>query len=248
MTRYAEDYIRKIVRLHGIPVGKVCIIPWEPDCLVQPFTLKPMGNLNESFRYWKTCYELVLLISPAVGTVSYLWRNLHITTVINPLLEWHRIQHCMAGDVDLLSHWDEVGGKKLLGPELLQQTAELVTKIRERMHTTHSQQKSYDVCNIVNWNFRSVIMFVKISKLKSILRFGKKGKLTPRYIGLFDILERIGKITYQVVLHSNLSNVHNVFHVSMLRKYLANPSHVLCHEPLELASNYLIKMVISNIR
>lgn len=146
MTQYAEDYIREILRymafqslLYQIGTqsscllfGKVSNIPWEPDCcLALPFTLKLMGNLNESIRYWKTCYELVLLIYPENGTISYLWRNLHITTVINPLLEWHRIQHCMTGE------------RKLLGPELVQQTTELVTKIKERMHTAHSRQKSY---------------------------------------------------------------------------------------------------------
>ncbi|GAV88052.1 Chromo domain-containing protein [Cephalotus follicularis] len=66
------------------------------------------------------------------------------------------------------------------------------------------------------------------------MRFGKKGKLSPRYIGPFEILERIGEVTHRLVLPPNLSHFHNVFHVSLLRKYMANPSHVLRAEPIQV--------------
>ena len=55
--------------------------------------------------------------------------------------------------------------------------------------------------------------------------FGKKGKLSPRYIGSFEILERVGKVAYKLALPSELSMAHNVFHMSMLRKYVSDPSH-----------------------
>ncbi|KAL5568676.1 hypothetical protein UlMin_025251 [Ulmus minor] len=70
--------------------------------------------------------------------------------------------------------------------------------------------------------------------MKGVMRFGKKGKLSPRYIGPFEILERIGKVTYKLALPSELSTVHNVFHVLMLRKYISDPSHVLESEPIEI--------------
>ncbi|KAL5559110.1 hypothetical protein UlMin_035321 [Ulmus minor] len=63
---------------------------------------------------------------------------------------------------------------------------------------------------------------------------GKKGKLSPRYIGPFEILERVGKVAYRLALPQELSSVHNVFHVSMLKKYIPDPSHVLEHEPIEV--------------
>ncbi|GAV84676.1 Chromo domain-containing protein [Cephalotus follicularis] len=66
------------------------------------------------------------------------------------------------------------------------------------------------------------------------MKFGKKGKLAPRFIGPFEILEKVGAVTYRLALSPSLSEVHNVFHVSMLRKYHPNPSHVLQWEPLEL--------------
>ncbi|KAL5554209.1 hypothetical protein UlMin_041610 [Ulmus minor] len=70
--------------------------------------------------------------------------------------------------------------------------------------------------------------------MKGVMRFGKKGKLSPRYIGPFENLERIGKVAYRLALPPELSPVHNVFHVSMLRRYVSDPSHVLENEPIEV--------------
>ncbi|PKI38846.1 hypothetical protein CRG98_040763 [Punica granatum] len=77
-------------------------------------------------------------------------------------------------------------------------------------------------------------VFLKVSPWKGIIRFGKKGKLSPRYIGPYEILERIGKVAYLLALPPELSRIHNVFHVSMLRKYIPDPSHVLSYQPVEL--------------
>ncbi|XP_038880319.1 uncharacterized protein LOC120071958 [Benincasa hispida] len=73
--------------------------------------------------------------------------------------------------------------------------------------------------------------------MKGVLRFGKKGKLSPRFVGPFEILERVGFMAYHLALPLCLSAVHNVFHVSMLRKYLMKPSHVVDFEPLQLNEN-----------
>ena len=67
-----------------------------------------------------------------------------------------------------------------------------------------------------------------------MVRFGKRGKLSPRYIGPFEILERIGPVAYRLDLSEELSRVHNVFHISMLRKYISDPSHVLETPEIEL--------------
>ncbi|XP_028097554.1 uncharacterized protein LOC114297337 [Camellia sinensis] len=75
---------------------------------------------------------------------------------------------------------------------------------------------------------------LKISPTKGVIRFGKQGKLNPRYIDPFEILERISPVTYRLELPPELSNVHNVFHVSMLRQYLQDPGHVVDYENLEV--------------
>ena len=69
------------------------------------------------------------------------------------------------------------------------------------------------------------------------MRFGKKGKLNPRYVGPFKILEKIGPIAYWLALTPEFINIHNVFHVSMLRKYVADPTHVLEQPPIALEKN-----------
>ncbi len=70
-------------------------------------------------------------------------------------------------------------------------------------------------------------VLLRVSPSKGIKRFGLRGKLSPRFVGPFKILERVGPVAYRLVLPSNLDRVHNIFHVSMLRKYLADPSHIL---------------------
>ncbi|XP_059668813.1 uncharacterized protein LOC132313892 [Cornus florida] len=77
-------------------------------------------------------------------------------------------------------------------------------------------------------------MFLKVSPLKGLLRFGKSGKLSPWFIGPFEILECIGKVAYRLALPPNMDRVHNVFHVSILQKYEPDPSHVLSWVDVEV--------------
>ncbi|XP_057985462.1 uncharacterized protein LOC131170454, partial [Hevea brasiliensis] len=70
-------------------------------------------------------------------------------------------------------------------------------------------------------------VFLRVSPMKGIMRFGKKGKLSPRFVGPFEILERIGAVAYRLALPPGFAHVHLVFHISMLRKYVPDPSHVL---------------------
>ena len=68
---------------------------------------------------------------------------------------------------------------------------------------------------------------MKISLMKGVMRFGKKEKLAPRYIGPFEILDRVGRVSYKLALPPHLSQVHTVFHISFLRKYVPDVMHVL---------------------
>ncbi|KAL5542425.1 hypothetical protein UlMin_010135 [Ulmus minor] len=103
------------------------------------------------------------------------------------------------------------------------------------MKTAQSRQKSYADRRRRPLEFQvGDLVFLKVAPMKGVMRFGKKGKLSPRYIGPFEILERIGKVAYKLALPSELSTVHNVFHVSMLRKYISDPSHVLESESIEI--------------
>ena len=103
------------------------------------------------------------------------------------------------------------------------------------MLTAQSRQKSYADKRRRPLEFQvGDAVFLKVAPLKGVMRFGKKGKLSPRYMGPFEIIERIGKVAYRLALSPDLSAVHNVFHVSMLKKYVPDPSHVLTEEPIEV--------------
>lgn len=135
-------------------------------------------------------------------------------------------------------YWDEVGKRKILGPEIIEKTVEVITKIRERIKTTQDRQKSYADRRRKELNFEvGDKVFLKISPMKGVLRFGKKGKLRPRFISPFEILERVGDVAYRLALSPELSAVHNVFHISMLRKYLHDTSHVVHHEDLQISKD-----------
>ena len=77
-------------------------------------------------------------------------------------------------------------------------------------------------------------MFLKVSQWKKVLRFGRKGKLSPRFIGPYRILKRVGLVTYQLELTLDLDCIHDVFHVSMLRRYRFDPTHIVPVEEIEV--------------
>ncbi|KAL0541655.1 hypothetical protein IC582_021709 [Cucumis melo] len=134
--------------------------------------------------------------------------------------------------------WGEVGEQRLMGPELVQSTNEAIQKIRSRMHTAQSRQKSYADVRRKDLEFEvGDKVFLKVAHIRGVLRFERRGKLSPRFVGSFEILERIGPVAYRLALPPSLLTVHDVFHVSMLRKYVADPSHVVDYEPLEIDEN-----------
>ena len=80
-------------------------------------------------------------------------------------------------------------------------------------------------------------VFLKVSPPKGSIRFGQKRKLSPRFIEPFEILQRVGSVTYQLALAPSLQGIHDVFHVSSLRKYVSDPNHVIRYEPLQVKEN-----------
>ncbi|XP_075494744.1 uncharacterized protein LOC142532308 [Primulina tabacum] len=134
-------------------------------------------------------------------------------------------------------YWDEVGERAEIGPDIVSQIAELLVKIRDMMKTAQIRNKSYaDQRRRELDFFVGDHVFVKVAPMKVVMRFEKKGKLTPRHIGPFEILERVGTLAHRVALPPNLAVVHNVTHVSC-NGSTSNPSHVLNYEPLQLTPN-----------
>ncbi|GKB48792.1 putative reverse transcriptase domain-containing protein [Tanacetum coccineum] len=115
--------------------------------------------------------------------------------------------------------WAEVGQVQFTGPEMVQETTEKVIQIKQRMQAAHDRQKSYADLKHKPMEFQvGDRVMLKVSPWKGVVRFGKRGKLNPRYVGPFKVLEMIGTVDYKLELPQELSRVHNTFHVSNLKK------------------------------
>ncbi|GJS65963.1 putative reverse transcriptase domain-containing protein [Tanacetum coccineum] len=122
----------------------------------------------------------------------------------------------------------KVGEPQILGPELIQETTEKMIEIKQRMQAARDRQKSYADLKRKPMEFQvGDKVMLKVSPWKGVVCFGKRGKLNPRYVGPFKVLEKVGEVAYKLELPEELSRVHNTFHVSNLKK---------CHadEPLAI--------------
>ncbi|GJW73428.1 putative reverse transcriptase domain-containing protein [Tanacetum coccineum] len=127
--------------------------------------------------------------------------------------------------------WAKTGESRLIGPELVQETTDKVVLIKEKLKAEKDHQKSYadNRRKPLEFEIEDQVL-LKVSPWKGVIRFRKKGKLAPRYVGPFEILERIGPASYRLRLPEELSSVHDTFHVSNLNKCLADAN---LHVPLD---------------
>ncbi|GKD48342.1 putative reverse transcriptase domain-containing protein [Tanacetum coccineum] len=201
IERLARLYIDEIVAQHGVPVSII---------------LDRDGRFTT--RFWQT-------LQKALGT------RLDMSTTYHPQTDGQ--SECTIQTLEDMSPvlWAEIGESSLIRPELVQETTEKVVLIKEKLKAARDHQKSYAD------NRRKPIEFevgdqvlLKVSPWKGVMHFGKKGKLAPRYVGPFEILERIGPVAYRLRLPMELSEVHDTFHVSNLKKCLADAT---LHVPLD---------------
>jgi hypothetical protein len=128
-------------------------------------------------------------------------------------------------------YWDQTGERQFFGPELIQEAEEQVRIIRENLRVAQTRQKSYADNRRRPLEFEEGdYVYLKVSPLRGMRRFKVKG----RYIGPFLIFRRVGEMAYQLELPDSLSDVHNVFHVSQLKKYLCVPEEQLPMEELSV--------------
>nr|GEV81105.1 putative reverse transcriptase domain-containing protein [Tanacetum cinerariifolium] len=124
------------------------------------------------------------------------------------------------------------------GKEIIHETAKTIVQIRKRLQDTKDRQRSYNNVrqNPLEFHVRDRVM-LKVSPQKGVIRFGKRGKLNPQYIGPFKILKRVDLVAYNLELPEELSNVHSTFYVSNLKKYLFDESFVILMKDLRLDDN-----------
>ena len=132
-------------------------------------------------------------------------------------------------------YWDQTGERQLFGPEIIQEAEEQVQQIRENLRTAQSRQKSYADTRRRLLEFKEGdYVYLKVSPLRGMRRFKVKGKLSPRFIGPFLILKRVGEVAYQLELPDHLADVHDVFHVSQLKKCVRLPTEIIAEPELEI--------------
>ncbi|GJT76215.1 putative reverse transcriptase domain-containing protein [Tanacetum coccineum] len=253
MEKLARMYLKEVVTRHGIPVLIICDRDPRFASNFWRSLQKALGtNLDMSIAYHpqtdgqsaRTIQTLEDMLRAYVidfgnGWVKHLplvefsYNNSYHASIKAAPFEALYGQKCRSPIC-----WVEVGQVQLTGPGIVQETTEKVIQIKQRMQAARDRQKSYADLKrkLMEFQVGDRVM-LKVSPWKGVVRFGKRGKLNPRYVGPFKVLEMVGSVAYKLELPQELSRVHNTFHVSNLKKcYSDEPLAV----PLEgLQKKYL---------
>nr|GEY57279.1 putative reverse transcriptase domain-containing protein [Tanacetum cinerariifolium] len=198
MDKLARVYLKEVVTRHGIPVS--IISDHDP---------------RFASNFWRSLPNAL---------VEFSYNNIYHASIKASPFEALYGQKCRSPVC-----WTEVGEALILSPELIQETTEKIVQIKQRMQAARDRQKSYADLKRKPMEFqvRDRVM-LKVLPWKGVVRFGQRGKLNPRYVGPFKVLERVRDVAYKLDLPEKLSRVHNTFHVSNLKK---------CHadEPLAVS-------------
>ncbi|GJS81388.1 putative reverse transcriptase domain-containing protein [Tanacetum coccineum] len=238
MDKLARLYLKEVVTRHGIPVSIIC--DRDPRFMSNFWRSfqKAMGTrLDMSTAYHpetdgqseRTIQTLEDMLRACVIDFGNGWEG-HL-----PLIEfsYNNSYHASikAAPFEALYGrkcrspvcWAEVGDARLTGPELVHETTEKIVQIKQRMQAARDRQKSYADVRRKPLEFQvGDRVMLKVSPWKGVVRFGKRGKLNPRYIGPFKVLAKVGTVAYRLELPQQLSRVHSTFHVSNLKKCLSD--------------------------
>ncbi|KAA0047082.1 pol protein [Cucumis melo var. makuwa] len=223
-SKWGQLYMTKIVRLHGVPVSIIS----DRDAR---FTSKFWKGLQLAFG---TRLDFSTAFHPQTDgqteRLNQVLEDMLRACVLEFSGSWDSHLHLMEFAYNN-SYQATIGMTPFVALYAIQ-------KIRARMLTAQSRQKSYANVRHKDLEFDvGDMVFLKVAPIKGFLRFEKKGKLSPRFVGSFEILKRIGPVAYRLALPPSVSAVHDVFHVSMLRKYVADLTHVVDFEPLQISED-----------
>nr|GEY37112.1 reverse transcriptase domain-containing protein [Tanacetum cinerariifolium] len=227
MDKLARIYLKEVVMRHGIPVS---IISDHDSRFASNFWRSLQNALGtrldmstayhpetdgQSERTIQTLEDMLCACAIDFGKgwvnhlplVEFSYNNSYHATIKAALLKALYGRKCRSPVC-----WAEVGEAQILGPELIQETTEKIVQIKERMQAVRDRQKSYADLKRKPMEFQvGDKEMLKVSPWKGVVCFGKRGKLNPRYVGPFRVLERVGDVAYKLDLPEELSRVHNTF-------------------------------------
>ncbi|GJY69869.1 putative reverse transcriptase domain-containing protein, partial [Tanacetum coccineum] len=248
MDKLARMYLKEVVTKHGIPVSIIC--DRDPRFASNFWrSLQKALGLDMSTAYHpqtdgqseRTIQTLEDMLRACVidfgnGWVKHLplvefsYNNSYHASIKAAPFEALYGRKCRSPVC-----WAEVGQVQLTGPELVQETTERIIQIKQRIQTARDRQKSYADLKRKPMEFQvGDKVMLKVSPWKGVVRFGKRGKLNPRYVGPFKVLKKVGAVAYKLELPQELSRVHNTFHVSNLKKCYSDDPLVVPLEGLQV--------------
>jgi hypothetical protein len=241
--KYAEVYLDQIVRLHGVP--KTIISDRGPQFIARfweqlqsalgtklirssayhPQTDGQTERVNQILEdmlraciiHYGTSWDKCLALAEFSNNNSY---QASLQMAPFEALYGRRCRTPLS--------WSETGERKIFGPDLVIEAEDKVKVIQANLKTAQSRQKSYVDKRRKPLQFQvGDFVYLRVSPTKGVQRFGIKGKLAPRYVGPFEILNVCGPVAYKIDLPSQLATFHNVFHVSQLKKCVKVPTEIV---------------------
>ncbi|KAL9992436.1 putative nucleotidyltransferase, Ribonuclease H [Helianthus debilis subsp. tardiflorus] len=250
MDQLAKLYVNEIVSLHGIPLSIVSDRDSRFTSHFWSSFQKAMGTkLNLSTAYHpqtdgqseRTIQTMEDMLRACVidfggnwdkhlPLIEFSYNNSYHTSINAAPFEALYGRKCRTPVC-----WAEIGEKQLSGPEIVQETTDKIIQVKERLKTARDRQKSYadNRCKPLEFQVGDKVL-LKVSPWKGVVRFIKRGKLNPRYIGPFEIVRRIGPVAYQLRLPEEMAGIHDVFHVSNLKTCLADESLIVPLKDIEV--------------
>ena len=217
LDKLAELYIKEIVRLHGIPISIILD-----------------RDLRFTSRFWGKFQE-ALSTRLNFSTAFHPQTDGQLERVIQILEDM--LRSCA---IDYEGSWDRhIPLVEFVYNNSFQSSIGMAPyealygrKCRTPLCWTKLSERKVIGPDLIQETEEKV--FLKVSPWKKVMRFGKKGKLSLRFIGPYEVIEKVGPLAYRLALPPELEKIHNVFHVSMLQRYRSDPSHVVSSETIEL--------------
>jgi hypothetical protein len=195
---------------------------------------KLMDRLSELIKFWKTCSELIIHYGTnwdkCLALAEFFYNNSYQSSLQMAPFEALYGRRCQTP----LS-WSETGERKIFGPDLVTEAENKVKLIQANLKAAQSRQKSYADQRRKPLQFQvGDYVYLRVSPTKGVQRFGIKEKLAPRYIGPFEITEACGLVAYRIRLPTQLAAIHDVFHISQLKKCIKVPTEVIEQQAIEI--------------